>query len=47
MTSKQAIPFVKVGRAVRYRRGDLIEWLNARQAKKLLSSTIDRTKSEM
>jgi excisionase family DNA binding protein len=46
-TGKQAIPFVKVGRAVRYRRSDLIEWLNTRQAKKMLSSSVDRTKSEM
>jgi predicted DNA-binding transcriptional regulator AlpA len=28
-TGRHAIPFVKVGRSVRYRRADLLEWLDA------------------
>jgi excisionase family DNA binding protein len=31
-TGRHAIPFVKLGRAVRYRRADLLAWLDARSA---------------
>lgn len=31
-TGRNAIPFVKVGRSVRYRRADLLDWLDSRCA---------------
>jgi excisionase family DNA binding protein len=30
-TRRQNIPYIKIGRAVRYRRGDLENWINARR----------------
>jgi excisionase family DNA binding protein len=29
-TGRHAVPFVKVGRSVRYRRDELLEWLDSR-----------------
>ena len=31
-TGRHGIPFVKLGRAVRYRRADLLAWLDARSS---------------